>query len=118
MNLQDTLTQIVSGAMPPYAEIRVNPHTAHYEAVISWKLINDSERPNKQSKTITLKVSYEALQDIQSSSGVEQETALNRITMFLREKFKTFDPDHNEPYGSPSPTVTWEINSVIAGLMN
>ena len=118
MTLQDTLTQIVSSVMPSNAEIRVNPQTAYYQAGISWKLNNDPERPNKESKVIILNVSYEVLQAIPNLSGAEQQGALNRINIFLKEKLKSFNPDHNEPHGAPAPTVTWEINSLVAGLTN
>jgi len=116
MTINDTLTQIASSVMPSHAEIRVNPQLDHYQAGISWNLNNDPERPNKKSKTIILNVSYEVLQDIPNLPEAQQQDAMNRIEVYLRENLASFDPDHDAPHGAPSPSVTWVINSTITGL--
>lgn len=116
MTINETLTQMVSSVMPSNAEIRVNPQIEHYQAGVSWNLNNDPERPNKKSKTIILNVSNELLQDIPNLPEAQQRSAMNRIQSYLRSNLEDFDPDHNEPHGAPSPSVTWVVNSTIAGL--
>jgi|GEM_PF-1470164 len=116
MTIKDTLTEIVVSIMPSNAKIRVNHQIENYQANISWNLDNDPERPNKKSKTIILNVPDEVLQDILNLPEAQQQGALNKIQSYLRSNLEGFDPDHNEPYEMPSPSVTWVINSTIAGL--
>lgn len=61
-------------------------------------------------------MSYEVLEDIPNLPEAQQQGALKKIQSYLRSNLEVFDPDHNEPYGMPSPSVTWVINSTIAGL--
>ncbi|GAA6169401.1 hypothetical protein [Sessilibacter corallicola] len=116
MTINETITQIATSVMPLNAEIRVNSQIEHYQASISWKLNNDPERPNKQSKIIIFNVSYEVLEDLTNLSEAQQHDAMSRIESFLRVKLESFNPDHDEPYGAPSPSEDWVVNSTIAGL--
>lgn len=112
----DTIAQITASVMPKNAEIRVNPQIEHYQAYISWKLNNDLVRENKKSKTIILNVSYDVLEDISSLPEAQQQEAMNRIESHLRSRLESFNPDHNEPRDALSPSVTWGIDSAVAGL--
>ena len=116
MTINDTLAQIAASVMPSNAEIRVNTQIGQYQAGISWNLNNDADRPNKKSKTIILNVSDEVLQDLPNLPEAQQQAALNRIAEYLQSNLASFDPDHNAPYGVSPPSVTWIINSTIAGL--
>lgn len=116
MSIHDTIAQIANSVMPPNAEIRENPQTEHYQAVISWNLNDDPLRPNKKSKTIILKVSCEVLEDIPNLPKAQRVKVMSRIETYLRCKLNYFDPHHDTPYGTPSPSVTWVIDSTVAGL--
>lgn len=118
MAIHDTITQIARSVMPPNAEININPQIEYYQAFISWNLNNDPERLNKKSKTIILNVSYEVLDDVPNLPEAQQREVMNRIEAYLRGNLKSFDPNHDTPYGAPAPSVTWVIDSTIAGLTN
>lgn len=70
----------------------------------------------KKSKTIILNISDEVLQDISNLHEAQQMRAMNRIEAHLRGNLKSFDPNHDTPYDAPTPSVTWVIDSTIAGL--
>ncbi|WP_083003185.1 hypothetical protein [Halomonas sp. GT] len=116
MSIHDTITQIARSGMPSSTEINLKTQIEYYQAFISWNLNDDPERPNKKSKTIILNVSYEVLEDILKLPEDKQRQAMNQIEAHLRDNLKSFDTSHDTPYCTPVPSVTWVIDSTIAGL--
>lgn len=116
MSIEQTISEIVTSVFPSHAEILINQQIGSYQAGISWNLNNDPSRPNKKSKTIILNISDEVLQDIPTLSPSEQSRCLSNISSYLQAKLKSFDPDHNTPYGQSTPAETWVITTKIAGL--
>ncbi len=112
----EKLVQVIQQEMPGGAEINVVPGIGAIKVVVAWKLNNDPERPNKMSKTISICVSHEAVQDFASASGSAQTNAYGRVTKFLSEKLAYFNPDHDTPRYEPPPVEQWLINyEVLVG---
>jgi len=113
MALEDQILQVVRGAMPPYAEIRVVPGLDALHVGVSWKLNDDPERPNKMSKTIAIVVSHEAAQDFASAMAANGDGAQQRVAAFLAQRLSQFDPSHNAPKYEPPPVERWVITSAV-----
>ncbi len=106
----EKLVQVIQQAMPGGAEINVAPGVGAINVVVAWRLKNDPERPNKMSKTISICVSHEAVQDFASASGSAQANAYGCVTNFLSEKLAYFNPDHDTPRYEPPPVEQWLIS--------
>ena len=76
---------------------------------VSWKLKNDSARPNKRSRLIILVIPEEFLEDYCDGSQHECGARETRITEYVRERLKQFNPDHTTPYGQPVPQEEWVL---------
>ena|SRR5689334_922321 len=78
---------------------------------VNWKLNNDTNRPNKASKTIVIFLTRELLEDFPDYPAQMQEDALKRIGASIRSRLKTFDPEHTASRYQEPPVVRWEINT-------
>lgn len=76
---------------------------------IHWKLNNDPERPNKYSKTIVIIIPRELLEDFPNYPENMQSSALSNIGLYITEKQRTFNPDHDVPKYQQPPTEQWVI---------
>lgn len=65
--------------MPDEAEILPNIISDDLVVNVHWKLNNDPERPNKQSKTIAIKISGNAVDDFDEMPENMQEKALDTL---------------------------------------
>jgi hypothetical protein len=113
MPLEDQIIQAIKAAMPSNAEIQVVPGVGSLNIGVSWKLNDDPARPNKMSKTISICVPHEAVQDFASASAVNQSAAYQRVSAFLTQKLSQLDPTHNAPKYEPPPVEQWIITSAI-----
>ncbi len=113
MPLKDQILQAIKDVMPADAEILVAPGIEALKIGVSWKLNDDPERPNKMSKTISICVSHEAVQDFASASAANQGAVYGRILAFLSAKLAQFDPQHNAPRYESPPVEQWVINSAV-----
>ncbi len=77
---------------------------------ISWKLNNrDSERPNKRSKKLQLIITVEAIENY-SELLIEEKERL-KIKELIREKTKSFKPDHDATVWQSTPVEKYVITS-------
>ena len=113
MPLEDQILQAIRAAMPASAEIRVVPEINALNVGVSWKLNDDPERQNKMSKTISICISHEAVQDFASASAANQGAAYRRVSEFLSAKLAQFDPQHNAPRHESPPVEEWVITSAV-----
>ena len=113
MPLEDQILQAIQAAMPASAEIRAIPGINSLNVGVSWQLNDDPERPNKMSKTISICVSHEAVQDFASASAANQGAAYRRVSEFLSTKLAQFDPQHNAPRHESPPVEKWVITSAV-----
>jgi hypothetical protein len=110
MTLEDQIFQAIKTVMPNNADIHIVSRIKALKINVSWPLNDDSERPNKTSKTILICVSHEAAQDF---SNVNQGAAYNRVLEYLQGRLAQFDPQHNAPKSEMSPVEEWVITSKI-----
>jgi len=113
MPLEDQILQAIKATMPANAEIRVVPGIESLMVGVSWPLNDDPERPNKMSKTISIRVSHEAAQDFASASAANEGAAYNRVRTYLQAKLAQFDPQHNAPRYESPPVEQWVITSEV-----
>lgn len=113
MGFQDEIINAIKQAIPAGANINVVGGIGEFRVGASWKLNDDPERPNKMSKTISIIVSDEAVQDFASASAQNQCKAYNRVNQFLSQKLANFDPSHNKPKYNPAPVEEWVINNYV-----
>lgn len=104
--LEARLTHIVRPLFPNEAEFRRRPSSDGLVFSVAWKLKNDPARPNKRSRRIILVVSEEALEDYNDGDRDARE---RRITNFVTERLKIFNPNHDAPYGQPEPEEQWVL---------
>lgn len=116
MSFEDQILKAVQSVMPRNADIQVVPGIGLFNICVSWKLNNDPDRPNKMSKTISIRVSQEAAQDFASASASNQAGAFQRVSTFLEQQYRQFEPDHDAKKYEVPPVVQWVISSeVITG---
>ena len=110
MGISDKIVEAVLKQMPAHAE-HYQSQSAFAGTVISihWKLKNDPSRPNKYSKTIIVFLSSELLEDFPNYPQSMQNAALGKIEGFIRDRLKTFDPDHTHSRYEQPPTEHWKI---------
>jgi hypothetical protein len=108
---EDQIVEVIRAAMPNGSDIRVVPSVEAVEVCVSWKLNDDPERPNKMSKTIRITVSREAADDFASASGASREEAFRRVSGYLAQRLREFDPKHNVPRDEPPPVEQWVITT-------
>ena len=78
---------------------------------ISWKLNDDSKRPNKTSKIILLIISQEAIDDYRDSTPLKQQEAQKFFKNFIQNKYNQFDPNHDVPKNQSPPTEEWLVTT-------
>ncbi len=114
MTFDDQIMQAIRDTMPENTDIRVARGIELIKYNVSWKLNNDPERPHKMSKTISICLSPQAVQEFASASPAQQESAYGRLTAFLSEKLAKFDPQHDAAKNEAAPTEQWMISPGIA----
>lgn len=113
MTLEKQTFQAIKASMPANANIHAVRGIKPLKVVVSWQLNDDPERPNKMSKTISISVSHEAVQDFARASATQQVAAYNRVLAFLKTKLAQFDPQHNIPRHESPPIEQWFITSGV-----
>ena len=113
MSFEEHIIEAVKAVMPKMAKVQVVQGVDALNIAASWRLHDDPDRPNKMSRTISICVSLEAVQDFSSASGADQAAAYGRLAAFLSAKLAAFDPQHNAPKYDPPPVEQWVITSAI-----
>jgi len=99
----------IKGAMPDAPEVEPYPTKSGYSVEVSWPLNDDPDRPHKRSKTISIDVSRELVEDFNGEPERRQGAALARLGAVLRDRLATFDPNHNSPRYESPPVEHWSI---------
>lgn len=107
------LISSMNGIFPPEAnfETFLDHSRLSFACSIYWKLGNDRNRPNKPSKIIIILISYEAIED--SNYQKRDREVQDKFRSFIDAKYKTFNPDHNEPREKSPPNEEWIVVSNI-----
>lgn len=116
MSFEGQFIQIVAETMPANADVRRVPSARELILRVDWALQDDPERPSKNSKTIEICVTHDALSDFKSASVANQSGAGRRIRAFLTLRLAQFDPAHYVPMHEIPPVERWVIDSAtLAG---
>jgi hypothetical protein len=109
MSVNNTIIAEIMKHMPTDAEKIVSESLGDYTLSIFWKLKNDSERPNKYSKTITIFIPRELIDDFSSYPVSMQQPALAKLNTYISNKLSNFNPDHDVPKYGHSPVEKWDL---------
>jgi hypothetical protein len=104
-----TIINEIMKHMPPDAEKIVTGGLGDYTLSIFWKLKNDPERANKYSKTITIFIPRELIDDFSSYPVSMQQAALMKLSAYISNKLSNFNPDHDVPKYGHSPVEKWDL---------
>jgi len=111
MEFEEQILKAIQAAMPVHAEIQGIRGAGCVNVMVSWRLNDDPDRPNKRSKTIEITVSREAADDFANASAADQARAFARVSAFLGNCLAQFDPSHDTPRYESPPVVHWVINT-------
>lgn len=95
------------------AEFSINALSGDFRVSVSWNLGTDPSRPKKRSKTITILVPREAIDDYQNKSEEKRKRDDVKLRQFIENNLKYLDPHHNHPREQPPPEVQWIAGSNI-----
>ena len=100
-------TQLLKPIFPAHAKFRPSVDGDYY-IVVGWKLSNDTNRPNKPSRKIKIKITEEAVEDYLQKESDQCAKADDNLKRFIEKKYREFNPDHNaSKYKSP-PVELWD----------
>lgn len=102
---------IVEQAFPKKADIVRADESGDLRLLIDWRLGTDPQRPNKRSKSIELRVSYEAISDYANSTGRQQKVADALLAKAVKAKLAEFDENHNARREVVPPREKWVIST-------
>lgn len=111
--LREFWKEEIQRELPADARLTPIPREDRFEVTVGWKIKSDPERPNKPSKTIRIIVPQEAVDDYQRKSTLAKANDDEKLCNFVREKMKTFDPEHESSYGTPPPEVMWVADTNV-----
>lgn len=109
LDIAQRFLDLLTPLFPPGAELRTLPPMDGLRFNVSWKLKNDPVRENKRSRKIILVLSEEAQEDYADGGLDTRQSMEDRIVHFITEQIKSFDPNHDMPYGRPDPEETWYL---------
>ena len=113
MRFNNDIIEIIKHRMPDGARVVEASSFDAFVVNVSWKLDDDPERPNKPSRTLSIRVSHEAMEDFASATELKRAEALRRISDFIAKKMATFDPKHDVPKYQPPPVETWVVSTHV-----
>ena len=111
MIIREEIFSSIRQAMPADAQMDIIGSSSSFYVSVAWPLNDDPERPNKMSKTISIHVSHEAMQDYANTHENIYPEVRGRLQRFLREKLRAFDPSHCNPRNVPPPVERWDITT-------
>lgn len=109
----DRVLATVQAVMPANAEVQIVPGSDTINIHASWELNDDSSRPYKMSKTISICVSKEAAHDFNDVSAADCNGAYRRIQEFVVNNLAAFNPNHDAPKHERPPVERWVISSAV-----
>ena len=112
----EQIREWISPDLPDGAAFGIQPDQSDAVVRINWPLGNDSERPNKRSKTIRLVVAEEVIEEYEHAPEAEKETAKARLVGYFRARLAQFDPDHDSPRHTQPPEESWIVTSLMLGF--
>lgn len=110
IQIEKLLIDIIKSVMPTNAEVTVQNSMPDFDFRVYWRL-NDPNRLNKMSKTISIIVSREAVQDFALLTDSNKSVFLKKMESFLKEKITQFNPE-NDSKSCDEPLIeSWLITS-------
>jgi hypothetical protein len=110
VDISDSVVSEIMKHMPQGAEKYLTPTSGGFVLSVHWKLKNDSDRPNKYSKTVAIAIPLELIEDFPGYPENLQRSALEKIGQHIKERLSNFDPNHNTPRGMLEPVEHWDIS--------
>jgi hypothetical protein len=105
--------ELVELQLPDGSRVLVPSGGPDMMILATWRLSNDTVRPNKRSRMIRLVISQEALEDYACGSHGARQASDERLTHWLTRQLSGFDPNHDAPLGVEPPAVTWPIDTLV-----
>ena len=96
---------------PSNADFVFSPHNGDLIVRISWHLNDEVTRRYKRSKNIVIRISREFLDDYLYVDNPRRLEAETRLTGYVVEQLKTFDPRHESPNYSTTPREEWHVTT-------
>lgn len=110
MKPSESIVDAIMNQMPAHADKYLSDTgVSGFVLSIHWKLNNDPKRPNKDSKTITIYIPEELLEDFPNYPPHMQQSALEKLKKFIAQKLKYFEPDHSASRYEQPPVEKWSI---------
>src|SRR5471030_2667196 len=107
MAVEETIKQVILTAMPRGTIVRMSGASGVITYTLSWPLLNDPNRPNKQSKTIAIRFGVETMQDLSNMGEQQLGSNVGRLLGYIEERMQGFDPDHDNPRDVAPPVEEW-----------
>lgn len=96
---------------PANADFDFGLHNGDLIVRISWHLNDDVTRRYKRSKNIVIRISQEFLDDYLYVDEPRRLEAESRLTGYVAEQLKTFDPRHDSSTYSSTPREEWRVTT-------
>lgn len=93
---------------PESAEFRDSENKPEYQ-IISWKLGDDVNRPNKHSIPIHLALSDEFIEDYNDGNEKIKARMIEDAIKFIQKHIEEFNPAHNTPRDQIVREVKWIV---------
>jgi len=113
MAFGDEFGPVIRESMPKTAEINIVSSVEFFEANVCWLLNNDAARPHKMSKTISIIVCREVIDDFENMPEKERYVRLLKTQEYISGKLAEFDSTNNMPRSQIPPVEKWLIGSDI-----
>ena len=98
---------------PSEAIVNVDSKDLDLQMSVWWTLHDDATRPDKQSRIIRIRISFEVLFNyiyVDRSSRADAEQVL---VEYVTEKLRHFNPQHAAPFGRVPPIESWDIGMAV-----
>jgi hypothetical protein len=108
------ILKLLRGRFPHDSRINHSYRDNDLEIGVSWPLHTDPDRPNKESRTVIIKIPREVIGDyLNVPDPKTRRSAERQMVVYVGNKLKTFNPEHNEPLGkTPTPEI-WLVPSQL-----
>lgn len=97
--------QMLNPLFPEDTLLTTSSTTDDFLVCASWKLNNDTERPNKRSRTVVIEVPQETLNDYIAKSEARQMYDDQKLYNQVKEFIHLLNPDHDTPNDETPPEV-------------
>ncbi len=109
---RDEWEALVKSAFRSDADVKVTSSGDDFEAKVSWPLPT-KDRKHKQSKTIRLIISREAILGSANKDESRREQDRQKVKKCILNELRSFDAGNDSPISQLPQEVTWTIGSDV-----